>query len=89
MRPVAPRLADCEEMTAGEYSEQYKTITVAVRPSALVPGIYDMITRWRPTVEERIRIGFGEDIYVSISSSDSMKMPGVYVTLSEPSEDES
>lgn len=83
MRPVAPRLPDCEEMTAGECSEQYKTITVAVRPNAFVPGQYDMITRWRPSVEERMRIGFGEDIYISVASNDPLHMPGVYVTLAE------
>lgn len=81
MRPVAPRLPDCEEMTAGECSEQYKTITVAVRPNAFVPGQYDMITRWQPSAEERTRILAGEDIYISVASPDPTSMPGVYVTL--------
>lgn len=63
MRAVAPRTG-AKEFTFGEEQEQYLPITAAAYPTNL-EGCTMLVTRWKPSDEEREAIAKGEDIYVS------------------------
>lgn len=71
MRAVAPRTGH-REVTFAEDQEEYQPITVAVREYADCLGL---ITRWKPTEEERARIAAGEDIYIEQLSFNNRMTP--------------
>lgn len=62
MRPIAPRLPNCDEVTVAEDQHQYMTITAA--RIQYLNGDTTMCCRWTLTPEERVRISAGEDVYI-------------------------
>lgn len=69
MEPVDPRIdprlvpAGSHAIVIAEHQEEYLDLPSVRTPRAQV------ITRWRPTEEERLAIAAGEDIFVTILSN--------------------
>lgn len=63
MRPVAPRVG-LPEVTLAEEQAEYAPVTVAV--VTYEDGTQGLMTRWRPTEDERALIAAGADLYLTL-----------------------
>lgn len=64
MRPVAPRLVGVDERTAGMEDDELKPLTVGECRSE--DGTPVIITRWRFSEADKVRIIQGEDLFLYI-----------------------
>jgi len=63
VRAVAPRVG-LPEVTLAEEQPDYLPLTVAVWKDPA--GQVGVLTRWRPSREDLVRLAAGEDLYISL-----------------------
>jgi len=81
-RCVAPRIEGLDEVMIAEEQEEYLTICAAICPYET--GEMGIITRWRLTEAERIRVMEGEDIYLNILTREKGQMPPLCLDIGVP-----
>lgn len=83
MRPVAPRVAyqgqDMPEIGCAEDQPEYMPITIT--PIYHGDGTVTVLTRWKPTPEERTAIANGADIYVGTVHAEGYLMNPLMVSV--------
>lgn len=60
---IAPRTG-AEEITVAEEQLEYKPLTCAVYREEATGNVF-LLSRWTFTLEERVRVALGEDLYIS------------------------
>lgn len=65
MRAVAPRTG-LPEITLAEDQQEFQPITVCLWHDPT--GAVGVLTRWRPSPDERERLIRGEDIYIALTT---------------------
>lgn len=67
--------ADARVTRLAANQPEYETMNVVQSPSVQHPGAVNVVSCWRPTLEERKRIFAGEDVYLTILTAKGSPQP--------------